>query len=69
MKKLFNIFFEKIPADELCKQRNLRWKMFLPKAKDHLDLKLIKVVLLLFVMLLLLLPISIVLAVFCKNFC
>lgn len=46
MKKIFKIFFEEIPAAELNVERKLKWKIFLPKSTEPLELKLLKVLLL-----------------------
>ena len=53
MKKIFKIFFEEIPLAELNVERKLKWKMFLPKSADAVELVLLKVVFLLLPMFLL----------------
>lgn len=53
MKKIFKIFFEEIPLAELNVGRKLKWKMFLPKSADAVELVLLKVVFLLLPMFLL----------------
>ena len=66
MKKIFEIFFEEIPAAELNVERKLEWKMFLPKSTDVIELALLKRLLLLFLILLVVYFSSIVIAVLFK---
>gem|GEM_PF-2901178 len=63
MKKIFKIFFEKIPKEQLNQERSLSWKLFFPKSKDHLGLQILKVIFLLYFASLILFPLSILVAV------
>ncbi len=63
MKKLFEIFFEEIPAAELNVKRKGEWKMVLPKSTDFIGLAVLKTVFLLFSMFFLIYFLSIVIAV------
>ncbi len=63
MKKLFEIFFEEIPAAELNVKREGEWEMVLPKCTDLIGLAVLKTVFLLFLMFLLIYFLSIVVAV------
>ena len=63
MKKIFKIFFEKIPAEQLIQERTLTWKMLLPKSRENAGLKFIKVILLVFFTFLMLVPLSIIVAI------
>ena len=63
MKKIFKIFFEKIPAEQLIQERTLTWKMLLPKSRENGGLKFIKVILLVFFTFLMLVPLSIIVAI------
>ena len=62
MKRIFKIFFEEIPLAELNVERKLKWKMFLPKSADAIELVLLKVFFLLLPMFLLIYFLSIVFA-------
>ena len=66
MKKIFEIFFEEIPASELNVKRKLEWKMFLPKSADAIELALLKGLLLFFPILLVFYFLTIVIAVLFK---
>ena len=67
MKKIFEIFFEEIPAAELNEERKLEWKMFLPKSTDVIGVALLKGLLLFFPILLVFYFLSIVFAVVFNN--
>lgn len=63
MKKIFKIFFEKIPAEQLIQERTLTWKILLPKSREHGGLKFLKIILLVFFTFLMLVPLSIIVAI------
>lgn len=63
MKKIFKIFFEKIPAEQLIQERTLTWKMLLPKSREDGGLKFLKIILLVFYTFLMLVPLSIIVAI------
>lgn len=63
MKKIFKIFFEKIPAEQLIQERTLTWKMLLPKSREDGGLKFLKIILLVFFTFLVLVPLSIIVAI------
>ena len=63
MKKIFKIFFEKIPAEQLIHERILTWKMLLPKSREDGGLKFLKIILLVFFTFLMLVPLSIIVAI------
>lgn len=63
MKKIFKIFFEKIPAEQLIQERILTWKMLLPKSREDGGLKFLKIILLVFFTFLMLVPLSIIVAI------
>ncbi len=63
MKKIFKIFFEKIPAEQLIQERTLTWKMLLPKSREDGGLKFLKIILLVFFTFLMLVPLSIIVAI------
>ena len=63
MKKIFKIFFEKIPAEQLIQERRLTWKMLLPKSREDGGLKFLKIILLVFFTFLMLVPLSIIVAI------
>ena len=63
MKKVFKIFFEKIPVEQLNQERTLTWKMLLPKSRENGGLKFLKIILLVFFTFLILVPLSIIVAI------
>lgn len=63
MKKIFKIFFEKIPAEQLIQERTLTGKMLLPKSREDGGLKFLKIILLVFFTFLMLVPLSIIVAI------
>lgn len=63
MKKIFKIFFEKIPAEQLIQERTLTCKMLLPKSREDGGLKFLKIILLVFFTFLMLVPLSIIVAI------
>lgn len=63
MKKIVNIFFEKIAAEQLNQERTLTWKMLLPKSRENGGLKFLKIILLVFFTFLMLVPLSIIVAI------
>ena len=63
MKKIFKIFFEKIPAEQLIQERTLTWKMLLPKSREDGGLIFLKIILLVFFTFLMLVPLSIIVAI------
>lgn len=63
IKKIFKIFFEKIPAEQLIQERTLTWKMLLPKSREDGGLKFLKIILLVFFTFLMLVPLSIIVAI------
>ena len=63
MKKIFKIFFEKIPVEQLNQERTLTWKMLLPKSREDGGLKFLKIILLVFFTFLMLVPLSIIVAI------
>ena len=63
MKKIFKIFFEKIPAEQLIQERTLTWKMLLPKSREDGGLTFLKIILLVFFTFLVLVPLSIIVAI------
>ena len=63
MKKIFKIFFEKIPAEQLIQERTLTWKMLLPKSREDGGLKFLKIILLVFFTFLMVFSLSIIVAI------
>lgn len=63
MKKIFKVFFEKIPAEQLIQERTLTWTMLLPKSRENGGLKFLKIILLVFFTFLMLFPLSIIVAI------
>ena len=63
MKKVFKIFFEKIPTEQLIQERTLTWKMLLPKSRENGGLKFLKIIILVFFTFLMLVPLSIIVAI------
>lgn len=63
MKKVFKIFFEKIPTEQLIQERTLTWKILLPKSRENGGLKFLKIIILVFFTFLMLVPLSIIVAI------
>ena len=67
MKKIFKIFFEKVPEEEFSAPRKLRWKMVLPKSHESAGLLFVKLMVLLLCALIILVGLTLILGLFLPS--